>query len=217
MNKERYLITQSLLSAWSYQYDCAEGQEETAKEEFLKALNRESIEPNDMMLRGISFEDAVYATLRGDKEASKEHAKLWAKRGHENDEERCVVEMANIMRGGTYQLTAYKDKWIAGVHFVLMAKCDWVKAGEILDCKRVEKYADVGKYLNSVQHPMYLEVIDTARVFKYKICDGEDIYEERYVRGDIPKRIETIIEDFVRDLQSTGLWETYIEKWKSKY
>ena len=216
MNELRYLITQSLLSAWMYQYNCAEGYEESAREEFLKTLRKEPCEQNEMMLRGISFEDAVYEMIRGDDQPASEHCELYAKRSKEK-EFKCIVEMAKIMQGGTYQVAAYKDKTIMGVRFLLMAKCDWVKAGEILDCKRVENYANVGKYLNSVQHPMYLEVIPTAKWFKYEICDGEDIYEERYTRADIPQSIDSIIAEFVADLKSVGLWETYTAYWESKY
>lgn len=216
MNEPRYLITQSLLSAWMYQYNCAEGDEERAREEFLKTLRKEPCEQNDIMLRGISFEEAVYEMIRGNDKPAYGHCEIYAKRSKDK-EFKCIVDMAKIMQGGTYQVSAYKDKTIMGVRFLLMAKCDWIKAGEILDCKRVEKYSDVGKYLNSVQHPMYLEVISTAKVFKYKICDGEDIYEERYTREDIPQGIDSIIAEFVSDLKSVGLWETYTTYWKSKY
>lgn len=216
MKDERYLITQSLLSAWMYQYNCAEGQEESAREDFLRTLQKEPCEQNEMMLCGISFEDAVYEMIRGDDQPAYEHCEHYAKRS--NDKEfKCIVDMAKIMQGGTYQVTAYKDKTIMGIRFLLMAKCDWVKAGEILDCKRVKEYKNVGEYLNSVQHPMYLEVIPTARVFKYEICDGEDIYEERYMREDIPQSIDSIIEEFVQALKLENLWKTYTQLWKSKY
>lgn len=216
MSEARYLITQSLLSAWMYQYNCAEGQAESAKEEFLKKLKKEPCEQNEKMLRGISFEDAVYQMLRGDSQPAYEHCESYARKTKEK-EFNCIVEMAKLMHGGTYQVSVYKDKTIAGERFLLMAKCDWVKAGEILDCKRVETYANVGKYWDSVQHPMYLEVIPSAKVFKYEICDGEDIYEERYTLADIPQSIDSIIEQFVTDLKETGLWDTYTELWKSKY
>lgn len=216
MTKTRYLITQSLLSAWLYQYNCAEGYEEGAREDFLRVLRREPGEQSDAMLRGISFEDAVYEMMRGDDQPAYEHCETYAKRSKEK-EFKCIVEMARIMKGGTYQVTAYKDKTIGGVPFLLMAKCDWVKAGEIFDCKRVEDYKNVGKYLESVQHPMYLEVIPSARIFRYEICDGEDIYEECYTRTDIPQSIDSTIEQFIKALQSEGLWDTYTKLWASKY
>lgn len=215
--KERYLITQSLLSAWSYIFDCAEGSEDEALEDFLRALKKEPGEQSDAMLRGISFENAVYATQCGDREAAEYHAEEWAKRGCEEDEAACVRIMAKRLRGGAYQLTEYKEKEIGGITFLLMAKCDWVRAGVIYDCKRVEAYANVGKYYSSVQHPMYLEVIESASEFRYEICDGKDIYEERYTREDIPQPIESVIAEFVDYLKTEKLLDTYKTYWKSKY
>ena len=214
MNEKRYLITQSLLSAWLYQFNCAEEAADDAREDFLKKLRRENEDQTEAMLRGISFEDAVYDMLKGDNSTAYEHCKRYAKYKQEK-ECACIAQMAKLMQGGAYQGTAYKEKRIAGENFLLMAKADWVKAGEILDCKRVSDY-EVGKYFESVQHPMYLEVIDGAKCFKYEVCDGDDIYEERYTREDIPKSIDSIIEEFVADLKSTNLWKIYTTNWESK-
>ena len=159
--EKRYLMTQSLLSAWLYQYNCAEGYEEEARESFLKTLRREPTESSESMERGIAFEDAVYEVICGNKTAAAAYASQWSKRGEEVPEGACILELAEQLSGGIYQLTAYKEKTISGERFLLMAKCDWVKAGVIYDCKRVERY-EVGKYYASPQHPMYLEVIDTA-------------------------------------------------------
>lgn len=213
----RYLITQSLLSAWLYMHNCTEDNSEDAKNDFLATLRREPTEQSEEMLRGISFEDAVNAYLHGDKDAPDRHAAEYSKRGCELQEAECVRTVAKIMQGGTYQLTAYKDKKIAGINFLLMAKCDWVKAGVIYDCKRVTNY-EPGKYYESAQHPMYLEVISTARKFVYVVCDGDEVYTtDTYSLRDIPQPIEDIITQFVNDLRAMNLLDTYFEKWASKY
>ena len=213
----KYLITQSLLSAWLYLFNCTEDNSEDAHKDFLASLRKEPIEPSEEMLRGISFEDAVNSYLNGDEGAPSIHAAIYSKRGAEIEEANCVRKVAEIMRGGIYQLTAYKDKRIAGIDFVLMAKCDWVKAGVIYDCKRVTNY-EPGKYLESAQHPMYLEVVDTAYVFKYVVCDGSDVYTtDEYTRADMPQPIEQIIAQFVQYLKSENLLETYFKHWVSKY
>ena len=213
----KYLITQSLLSAWLYLFNCTEDYSEKAREDFLACLRREATEPSQEMLRGISFEDAVQSYLNGDSKAPEKHAKRFAKRGCEAEEAACVCAVASIMRGGTYQLTAYKDKRIAGIDFVLMAKCDWVKAGVIYDCKRVTNY-EPGKYLNSAQHPMYLEVLDTAKRFNYVVCDGSDVYTiDSYVRSDIPQTVDKLVAQFVEFLKSENLLDTYFKYWQSKY
>lgn len=213
--EKRYLITQSLLSAWLYQYNCAEGYEEEARESFLKTLRREPTEPSEAMERGIAFENAVYETIRGNDTAMTAYTMQWSKRGGEVQEGACILDLAEELGSGTYQLTAYKEKTIAGEKFLLMAKCDWVKAGTIYDSKRVEHY-EVGKYYASPQHPMYLEVLDGARAFEYKICDGMDIYTERYTRADIPQTIDSIITEFTESLKREGLWETYAKLWQTK-
>lgn len=213
----KYLITQSLLSAWLYLFNCSEDNSEQAREDFLTSLRREESVPSEEMLRGISFEDAVNAYLNGDEYAPEDHAKLYSKRGGESEEAECVRKVAEIMRGGTYQLTAYKDVHIAGIDFLLMAKCDWVRAGVIYDCKRVTNY-EPGKYYESAQHPMYMEVIDTAYAFKYIVCDGSEVYTtDEYTRADIPQPIEQIITQFVQYLKSENLLETYFRYWQSKY
>ncbi len=213
----KYLITQSLLSAWLYMFNCHENYSQKAHEDFLACLRRETVEQSEEMLRGISFEDAVNAYLHGDNDAPMAHARLYADRGCEHEEAACVVKVANIMRGGAYQVTDYKNKRIAGIDFVLMAKCDWVKAGVILDCKRVTKY-EPGKYLNSPQHPMYLEVLDTAHKFTYVVCDGSDIYtSDTYFRADMSQTIDELITQFVEFLKSENLLETYFKYWQSKY
>lgn len=221
----KYLITQSLLSAWLYLFNCTEDNSEEARKDFLASLRREESEQSEEMLRGISFEDAVNAYLHGDNEAPERHAAEYSRRGrskedtaqYAKEEAACVRKVAEIMRGGTYQLTAYKDKRIAGINFLLMAKCDWVKAGIIKDCKRVTNY-EPGKYLNSAQHPMYLEVLDTAYKFDYVVCDGSDVYTtDSYTRADIPQTIDELITQFVEFLKSENLLETYFEYWKSKY
>lgn len=213
----RCLITQSLLSAWLYMHNCTEDNSEDAQKDFLVALRREPIEQSEEMLRGISFEDAVNDYLHGDTEAPERHAANYAKRGGEQQEAECVRQVAEIMRGGVYQLTAYKDKRIAGINFLLMAKCDWVKAGIIYDCKRVTNY-EPGKYYESAQHPMYLEVVNTAKRFVYVVCDGDGVYTtDTYSPGDMPQSIEEIITQFVNDLRDMNLLDTYFENWVSKY
>lgn len=215
MNK--YLITQSLLSAWLYLFNCMEDNSEEARKDFLACLRREGVDQSWEMLRGISFEDAVNDYLNGDSKAPERHAAEYSKRGYETEEAECVRKVANIMRGGAYQLTEYKEKSIAGINFILMAKCDWVKAGVIKDCKRVTHY-EPGKYFNSAQHPMYLEVLDTAYRFDYIVCDGTDVYTtDSYTRAEIPQTIDELITQFVEYLKSEDLLETYFEYWQSKY
>lgn len=214
--KPRYLITQSLLGAWQYMFDCYEDNSEEARESFLAYLRREPCEQTEAMLRGISFEDAVNGLLRGYTNPLEQHIKKYAKRGCMEREAACVRQVAEIVADGAYQVTAYRDVTIADEDFKLMAKCDWVKAGVIYDCKRVTNY-EVGKYLDSPQHPMYMAVIPTAREFKYVVADGEDVHIETYRREDVVQPIENTVAQFVKYLKSEpGLWRIYADKWAAK-
>lgn len=212
----KYHITQSLLSAWLWQHEASEDLSEGAHEDFLCTLLREpQIKNTPQMARGIDFEDAVKALLDGDEEAPKRYAQTWHRANDAVENEvACVRAVADIMRGGTYQVVAYKDVVVKGMTFSLMAKCDWVKEGVIYDCKRVDAY-DVGKYYEKAQHPVYLSVIEGAKKFVYVVADGNDVYKETYTREDIPQTAEELILNFIEYLESEpNLLAIYKEKWK---
>lgn len=96
-----------------------------------------------------------------------------------------------------------------------MAKCDAVKCGEIYDIKRVKKY-DVGKYLNSPQHPEYFFCIPEANKFTYLVCDdSKSVYRESYY----PKEtvcITDITEQFINYLKQEKLFDIFMEKWAAQ-
>lgn len=199
----RYLITQSLLASWQYLFDCAEGQEEKAMEDFLKALRREPIEATEAMQNGIDFENAVNAYLKDSTETPDDR---WGD---------TYKEVAEVVRGAQSQVVAYKEKTIAGRNFLLYARCDFVRAGRIIDTKFVGKY-EAGKYFASPQHPVYLECIPQAHEFVYLVSDGKDIYQERYPRADI-ENVDRLVENFISYLESAGLLPLYIDKWVTKH
>ena len=199
----RYLITQSLLASWQYLFDCAEGQEEKAMEDFLKALRREPIEATEAMQNGIDFENAVNAYLKDSTETPDDR---WGD---------TYKEVAEVVRGAQSQVVAYKEKTIAGIDFLLYARCDFVRAGRVIDTKFVGKY-EVGKYFNSPQHPVYLDCIPQAHEFVYLVSDGKDVYQERYPRADI-ENIDRLVENFISYLEGANLLSLYKEKWVTKH
>ena len=210
----KYHLTQTLLSSWMYQFEASEDSAETAREDFIRVLNREESVPSFEMLRGLAFEDAVKYYLDGNEEAPLTYAKYFvANKNSLEGETACVKKVAEYMKDATYQVVAYKDIEVKGMVFNLMAKCDWVREGVIYDCKRVNNY-DVGKYLEKAQHPVYLFVLDGAKKFTYVIADGEDVYTEEYTRETLYQPIETIISNFVEYLESNpNLMKIYKEKW----
>ena len=200
----RYLITQSLLSAWAYQFDCFEGCEEDAQAAFLRTLRREPGEQTEAILNGISFETGVYLAAAGlpDKPNPK-----W---------ERGTKAVADIIRGAQIQVKVSREITVDGMTFLLYGILDALEAGVIYDVKFMNKSmnsVDVyGKYLESAQHPAYFYLVPEAMLFKYILSDGDDVYIEEYRREDT-RPISAFIHDFIESIRQQGLMEIYKEKW----
>lgn len=201
---EKYLITQSLLSAWNYMFDCHEGLEEEAKEEFLQALDRQKKEATTAMLNGLAFEDEVYAQAHG---LPREPHDQW---------ERGIRKVAAIIGAAPVQVKAKREIEVCGMTFLVYGILDALRAGIIYDVKFRNKSLgseDIyGKYLGSAQHPAYFYIVPEATEFHYLVSDGEDVYEEVYTR-DNARFIGDIIKDFVNSLEGMGLLERYKQHW----
>ena len=201
----RYLITQSLLSAWGYLFSCPEGQEEEARAAFMQTLNREATEPSDAMLNGRKFEDAVYlAAAKG----CVPHCR-W---------ESGITAVAGIIAGAQVQVKAKREITVDGMDFLVYGILDALQAGVIYDVKFLNKSLGIvelaGKYLNSPQHPAYFYLIPEAYEFRYLVSDGQDLYIESYSREETPF-IGKIISEFVQSMSEMNLLDTYAEKWKA--
>lgn len=219
----RYLITQSLLSAWAYTFDCYEGGEDEAREDFIRTLRRESKEATEAMRNGIEFENLVNAIANGSYTRSfrssggvnpvngeamgiDTHHKWYAG----------AKQVADIIQGAPVQVKASRDLNVAGMDFLVYGILDSLKAGTIYDVKFTNtslRSADIyGKYLTSAQHPAYFFLVPEARDFKYLVSDGEDMYIECYTRENT-RFIGSIIEDFIDSISSSGLLDLYKEHW----
>ena len=155
---ERFLMTQSLLSAWAYQFDCFEGCEDDAQAAFLRTLNREPGEVTEAMMNGRTFEDRVYRAAEG--KTIRSDAK-WREG---------ALAIAEIIRGAQIQVKVSREIVVDGMTFLLYGILDALKAGVIYDVKFLSKSlssADVyGKYLQSAQHPAYFYLVPEAREFQ---------------------------------------------------
>lgn len=203
----RLLITQSLLSSWGYMFSCWEGQEDKALEEFLQTLRRERRTPNEAMQNGIDFEREVYKVAAG--LPRKEH-KSW---------EQGIKSVATVLRGAPTQVKLSREIEVGGQKFLVYGILDALKAGIIYDVKFTNKSLTtsspsytVGKYLDSVQHPAYFELVPEATEFHYLVSDGKDMCREVYRRGNTRPFAE-IIADFMDSLKGMGLMELYESKW----
>lgn len=202
---ERFLMTQSLLSAWAYQFDCFEGNEDDAQAEFLRTLRREPGETTEAMLNGRDFEDRVYSAAEGKTIRSDAKWRTGA------------LAIADIIRGAQIQVKLSREIKVDGMTFLLYGILDALKAGTIYDVKFMSKSmnsADVyGKYLDSAQHPAYFYLVPEATEFKYLVSDGEDIYIETYSREDT-RPISAFIHEFIASIKQQGLMDVYKEHWR---
>lgn len=196
----RFLMTQSLLSSWLYQYKAKE--QEKAHEEFLKTLRREHIPENQAMQDGIQFENMVTAYCDG---ANPPEGHKW---------EKGVKAVGNVVKGSQFQVALYRDTVIEGLSFLLYGRLDALKAGTIYDIKHSHAYR-VGKYLDSPQHPMYFALCPEAREFVYLVSDGQDLYREIYRREET-QPVGSLILNFIRYLEQSHLEEIFIKKWKAR-
>jgi hypothetical protein len=99
---------------------------------------------------------------------------------------------------------------------------DALKAGIIFDVKFTVKSLtsgsssyEVGKYLESPQHPVYLSMLQEAYKFSYLISDGTDVAVETYRRRET-RPAEDIIAEFIASVDAMGLLPLYEEKWLAK-
>lgn len=202
----RYLITQTLLSAWNYMHDCHISCSEDAYTDFMDTLNRVHKEPSPAMQNGITFECEVYRMANG---LPKRFETPW---------ESGIQAVADVIRGAAIQVKLSRNLVVDGREYLVYGIADAVKAGTIYDVKFSNKdFASAelpGRYLNSPQHPAYMYALPEAREFVYLVSDGEDLYTERYDRKST-RSIEDIVREFVAYLKVAGLKDVYESRWRT--
>lgn len=196
-----YLITQSLLNSWLYQYKAYD--EEAANADFLNTLHRIKTLPTEAIQNGIDFENAVYAYCTD--------RTIKLPKGWENG----IKGVSDYVHGGVFQLSASVNRHISGMDFVLYGRLDALKMGTIFDVKFSKRY-ERGKYIDSPQHPMYFAVCPEVDRFVYVISDGAEVWTETYTRQETPD-INGTIEQFIDYMKAANLLDTYRKKWESQY
>lgn len=203
----RYLMTHSLLSSWLYAMQDNPYEDATSDRdsfaEFMMTLRREQTPTTEAMQKGIDFENLVTAIVNGEQTPSD-----WDKWYN------AASEVAAIVRGGCLQYKAKKEIKVAGITFLLYGRLDALKAGTIYDIKFSSSY-DKGKYVDSTQHPTYLELIPQAGEFTYLVSNGGTVWKETYRRDETPD-IRDVISDFVSWLGENNLMDVYKEHWEAK-
>ncbi len=201
----RYLLTHSLMASWLYAIKDNPYEDMTTDRdpmaEFISTLNREQTPTTQAMQNGIDFEDLVTSITTGGGNSDN----CWYG---------AASKVAGIVGGGVLQYRASKTIEVKGMELLLYGRLDCLKSGEIYDIKFSKSY-ERGKYIDSTQHPTYLDLVPEAKAFTYIISNGNDVWTERYRREETPSIIPTI-SDFIDWLQVTGYLGTYMEKWGAK-
>jgi hypothetical protein len=198
----RWLMTQSLLSSWLYQFSAYDDYVGKAHEDFVAALKREPRQPSEAAEKGFEFEKLVFDICDGS--ASVDHP--WYEKAN---------EIAAYVKGGQRQLAASKEITVDGMTILLYGKLDSLKAGTIYDIKFTSNY-EAGKFYNSPQHPMYFELVPEAKKFTYLVSNGRNSWMEEYKRADTMS-IMPIISNFFSYLRVYGFLPIYRDKWVTKY
>lgn len=229
----RYLITQSLLSSWLYVFNCFEGCEDDAMDTFLCQLRREPEELDEEhqknIQNGIEFEALVTDIATGrfqpefetDGEACKSSYGNGELMGYEKYPKwyRGASEIAAFLKGAQFQVRAQREITVDGMTFLVYGILDALCAGTISDVKFKNKSFGsldlAGSYLDSPQHPLYFYLVPEARLFRYLVSDGSDIYIEQYEPEDCITAGDLILQ-FVQFLKANSLLETYMQYWQAK-
>ena len=216
-----FLMTHSLLSAWLYSMKenpfADATTQDTAKEDFLRVLRREPTPTTEAMQKGIDFENLVtdicsqMRPVQGNLLNTPDEGDIVSEELKKHQWFIPALKVAKTVRGGQFQYSAYKRVEIDRYELLLHGRLDSLKAGHIYDIKFSGSY-DRGKYIDSTQHPMYMELMPEAVDFTYLVSNGTDVWTERY-RRDETQSIYPVIRDFLQWLTATGLIQTYLYHW----
>lgn len=225
---DRYMITHSLLSSWLYTmrdnpYETADSTDDPMSD-FLRTLRREPTPTTEAMQKGIDFENLV-ADILADKVRPEFVTDGTINTSSYSGEVMgydkypkwyyAAKKVANIIRGGLLQVPESKTVEIGGMQILLYGRLDALKAGTVYDIKFSGSY-DRGKYFDSTQHPMYMELVPDAERFCYIISNGTDVWTEEYRREEIPIPILATAADFLDWLKSMDLMPLFKERWLAK-
>ena len=229
----KYLITPSLINSFSYYLKDEWKSPADSRADFLKTLSREKFEPNEAMQKGIDFEYLVEKTCDWEvvnwvNLLSMKRQKLKSLNISNSNEASefytknvqyfsCIKEIGKKVRNGIWQEKVKKDLTIGDHNFILYGRTDVIKCDTIYDIKFTKSY-DTGKFLDSIQHLIYLYCSDLPN-FSYLISDGKNWWKEDYfnhsgVEGEIKSKISQFLDYLQGDKEASDMF--YL-KWESKY
>jgi len=197
------LITASLLNSWEWYLNSWDEGEDAARLDFEATLRREPIPDNEAMAAGRAFEDAVTALCSEGIEPS------------DDSYGDCVREVAEYVRGKIFQYKASRPVLIDGVDFLLYGRMD-AFGGAWIDDIKFGKSFEVGKYRDSPQTKMYLDLEPGPMGMRYLYSDGSAVYIDEYRRESVESIIPTVREFWGWLGNFPEYLATYRDKWESK-
>lgn len=212
----KYLITPSLLNSWAWYLNSPEPN----LDEFKAVLRRERTPDNEAMQNGRAFEARVRMACGNYEPTESEKIDLDATcpEGNELTDEyvATVEEIADIVRGGTWQVSASKTVKLLDTDFVLYGRTDVLKGPWVFDIKFSHSY-EIGKFFKSAQTKIYVELFPGMFGIRYLVSNGKTVAEDYYLRENI-EPIENDIRDFWNWLNDRkDLFDLYVQNWQSKY
>lgn len=127
-----------------------------------------------------------------------------------------IKRMGEMCRGGVWQepiSMVFEDR------FLLYGRIDHMLGDCIDDIKFVMEAGnyDVGKFLKSSQHPIYLEITQLPR-FRYLVSDGFDYWVEEYRRQpDNSETVRSFVHEFERYLTGDDeARDLFTKHWKAR-
>lgn len=212
----RYLITPTLLNSFQYYIQDEYKSPADSRADFLRTLSREKFKPNEAMQKGIDFENDIMLLCDDSIEGTINLIDNLSKFSKEESYLQIINSLTEIVKGGLWQQTVKKDLTVGNQEFLLYGKCDVIKRDTIYDIKFTSNY-EVGKFLDSAQHLIYLYCLDLPK-FQYLVSDGKDYWIEDYFNNSgIEDEIKSKISDFMGYLENDKeAKEMFLTKWESK-
>lgn len=165
MKTQRLSLSPTILDSFAYYLSIDnDEQSEVKRQEIIARFDGKEIVKSEAMQKGIDFEATVLKCCNEPDKFS-----------YEND--KCVVEIADMVRGGIYQHSAVCVCGDVYLHCIM----DFLKANTVYDVKTTSKY-EIGKYGQSNQHLAYLQALRAEKInrFVYLATDFRNVFYEDY-------------------------------------
>mgnify|MGYP006935476695 CR=1 FL=1 len=196
------LITPTLLNAFQWYtgyYAETPEDEQINREDFLRMLRREPMEaPGESIMLGRELEEDIVD---------------YCKAGGYDGARKDIKEIGDKWVGGMFQVSVKRE--LDGD--LLYGRVDVMRGEFMRDGKFCKQY-DVGKFLHSAQHRIYLYCVPTVPRFVYDISDRWNVYEEEYANhAKIESELRGMIADFKNFLRNTDAEanELFNKHWKA--